>query len=362
MKRSFLIAAMAFFCIASFAQSKDYTVTGTAPQEISNGSYAYLYDMVARKNIDSAIIRNGKFEFKGKAEGSSVYSVTVGRKGRPFILEGGTIYIDFLNQKIGGSPLNDVLAKYENETGEIYKAGRAEQQRMGSDRSVSETDRRKMMEELMGKMNDKLTEIALSYLKINNNNAAGALIFNNNIRSLIRDNKELFDKFYSCAGEYVKKYPSVIATVKKFGALDKTRVGMHFKDFTIANGNPDGSKVSLSDYVGKGKYILVDFWASWCAPCKAEIPNIAAVYNEFKGDKFDVLSIAVWDEREKTIKSAKEHNVIWNQIIDAQRIPTDLYGISSIPQIMLFGPDGKIVAKKLRGENIRKTVAEALGR
>ena len=212
----------------------------------------------------------------------------------------------------------------------------------------------------MRKSNGKLTEIALSYLKANNNNAAGALIFNTNIRGLIRNNKELFDKFYSLAGEYVRNFPSVKEALIKFNALEKTRVGMPFMDFTIKNGNLDGSSVSFSDYIGKGKYILVDFWASWCAPCKAEIPNIAAVYNEFKGDMFDVLSIAVWDERANTLKSAKEHNVIWNQIIDAQKIPTDLYGISGIPQIMLFGPDGKIVAKDIRGENIRKAVAEAL--
>ncbi|MCK9304643.1 MAG: TlpA disulfide reductase family protein [Bacteroidales bacterium] len=361
MKRSILIAAMALFSIASLAQSKEFTITGTAPGGVSDGTKAYLYDIVSRKSIDSTIVSDGKFEFKGKAEGSSVYSVTMGRYDRPFILEAGNIYIDFVNQKIGGSPLNDILAKYEKESGEIQASASAERQKIGSDKSVSETDRLIMMCELVVKTNGKLTEIALGYLKENKNNAAGALIFNTNIRGFM-DHKELFDKFYSLAGEYVRNFPPVKEALIKFNALEKTRVGMPFVDFTIKNGNLDGSSVSFSDYIGKGKYILVDFWASWCAPCKAEIPNIAAVYNEFKGDKFDVLSIAVWDEREKTIKSAKEHNVIWNQIIDAQKIPTGLYGISGIPQIMLFGPDGKIVAKGIRGENIRKAVADALGK
>ncbi|MCK9303836.1 MAG: hypothetical protein M0P27_00375 [Bacteroidales bacterium] len=93
-----------------------------------------------------------------------------------------------------------------------------------------------------------------------------------------------------------------------------------------------------------------------------ETPNITAVYNEFKGDKFDVLSIAIRDEREKTIKSAIENKIVWNQIIDAQNIPRDLYGITIIPQIMLFGSDGKIVAKGILGAYVRIVVVKALGK
>jgi len=362
MKRSFLIAAIAFTYVTSVAQTKEFTITGTAPQGSASNTYVYLNDVSTKQKVDSTLVQDGKFAFSGKTEGNSVYSITMGRMGRPFILEGGNIIVDFANQKIGGTPLNEIYDKYEKEVGEIQKNVSEEQKKMGSDKSVNEADRRAKSGELFKIANDKTTEIALNYMKSNKDNAAGALIFNHCIRGVIRDNKELFDKFYSNAGDYVKKFPSVAQAASRFEALDKTRVGMPFVDFTIKNGNPDGTSVSFSDYIGKGKYILVDFWASWCGPCKAEIPNLAAIYNEFKGDKFDVLSVAVWDERANTIKSAIEHKVVWNQIIDAQNIPTDLYGISGIPQIMLFDPDGKIVAKGIRGANVRKAVAEALGR
>ena len=156
----------------------------------------------------------------------------------------------------------------------------------------------------------------------------------------------------------------VVSLLAKLESKKATAEGKMFTDFSVIQDENDveGSLVKFSDYVGTGKYVLVDFWASWCGPCKREIPNIAAVYEKYKGENFDVLSVAVWDKPEDTKASAIEHGVVWNQIINAQRIPTELYGIEGIPHIMLVGPDGTIVKRDLRGADIEKAVAEALGR
>ena len=140
--------------------------------------------------------------------------------------------------------------------------------------------------------------------------------------------------------------------------LKKTAEGAMFTDFTIEQ--PDGSKVSLSDYVGKGKYVLVDFWASWCGPCRAEIPNIKELYDKYHSKGLDVFGVAVWDKVEDTQKAIKELGIVWPQIINAQQIPTELYGIQGIPHIILFAPDGTIVARDLREEAIKEKVAEVM--
>ena len=148
-----------------------------------------------------------------------------------------------------------------------------------------------------------------------------------------------------------------------YNGLVNSTEGKSFVDFTVVQDpeNPETSTVSLSDYVGKGKYVLVDFWASWCGPCKAEMPNLINVYNTYHGDKFDMLSVAVADKPEDTVKAAKELGIVWNQIVNAQQIPGNAYGFDAIPLIILFGPDGTILKRDLRGGQIGEAVKEALG-
>jgi len=157
-----------------------------------------------------------------------------------------------------------------------------------------------------------------------------------------------------------KQDESIQKIIAGLDSKKNTAEGKPFTDFTIIQDpeSPETSTVSFSDYIGKGKYILVDFWASWCGPCRREIPNIKAVYEKYAGEDFDVLSVAVWDKLEDTKAAAEELGIVWNQIVNAQRIPTDIYGIEGIPQIILFGPDGTILKRDLRDAAIEEEVAK----
>ena len=132
-------------------------------------------------------------------------------------------------------------------------------------------------------------------------------------------------------------------------------VGAKYEDFTVEY---DGRSTKLSDYVGHGQYVLIDFWASWCGPCRAEIPNLLAVYQKYKDQGLMVVGIASWDKPEASLKAIEEDGVSYPQIINAQDIATNAYNIGGIPHIILFAPDGTILARGLRGEEIEKKLKE----
>ena len=157
------------------------------------------------------------------------------------------------------------------------------------------------------------------------------------------------------APSWVEKEPKLQMLRKDIMSLISTGEGMKFIDIVTEY---NGKQQRLSDYVGRGKYVLADFWASWCGNCRHEIPNLIAIYNKYKDKGLVVLGVATWDDPEKTLKAIKDENIPYPQIMNFKKTDTDIYGISGIPEIMLFSPDGTILARGLRGEKIEKKLAE----
>ena len=187
-----------------------------------------------------------------------------------------------------------------------------------------------------------------------------------NLRGLIDD--EQTSAIISKMSAEMLEREDVAALKKGLDARIATAEGKPFVDFTVNTvvgqtrsvpPQPKYAEVKLSDYVGKGKYILLDFWSPWCGPCRREMPNIKAVYDKYKGDKFDVVSIAVWEREpvDVTIETAAKLGMDWNQINNGGREPAELYGVEGIPHLILFGPDGTILKRGFHGAEIDQIVS-----
>lgn len=137
----------------------------------------------------------------------------------------------------------------------------------------------------------------------------------------------------------------------------RSKEGMPFVDFSV---DTENGTVRLSDYIGKGKYVLVDFWASWCQPCIVEMPHLKELYNRFSGNDFTILGVAVSDKPEDSQAAIRKHALPWEQILGTGNVAMDAYGINSIPQVILFGPDGTILRRDLHGDGIDRALEEIL--
>ena len=244
-------------------------------------------------------------------------------------------------------------AEFNAEVKAIVDNFHASVEKISADTTLSDEEKNAKIESLYDETDKKYIEYNKVAFDKNRDNNIAVLALGNIFPDLT--NQEVIDY----AAELADSLQLKENVVKMVEAAQKgllTEEGKKFIDFTIEDS--DGKTVSFSDFVGNGKYVLVDFWASWCGPCKREIPNIRKAYEKYGPKGLEVLSVAVWDKPEDTKAAAAQHGVVWHQIINAQQIPTDLYGIQGIPQIMLFGPDGTILKRNLRGEGIDEELSK----
>ncbi|WP_324676597.1 TlpA disulfide reductase family protein [Hymenobacter sp. GOD-10R] len=168
-------------------------------------------------------------------------------------------------------------------------------------------------------------------------------------------------KLYNALSATVRNTPAGKAYGEELDRIKLVAVGQQAPDFTQQT--PDGRQVSLADY--RGKYVLVDFWASWCGPCRAENPNVIKIYNQFKDKNFDILGVSLDKDqaREKWLKAIQDDKLAWTQVSDLkgwQNQVAMLYWVRAIPQNFLIDPSGKIVATNLRGEALQTTLSKLI--
>lgn len=365
MKKIFPILA-AVIVTAACTNSSKTIIKGTFvnPDNVSETVHIWFED--EKDTTITVDPVSASFEFELPANPLAMCSLQTGlydQNGNPqeiaFISEGGTLRfkIDADEIDIKASQRNSPtvnLKDYSEKSEALIEEYTDGVEEIGEDAEDRDAKIKVLEDRISGEMN----ALALETASKNRGNILGPIA----LSSADLEEKELYEQLL-LLDKKVQEHPAVAEIIQTVEGRLKT-IGQPFIDFTVVQdeNDPEGSTVSLSDYVGKGKYILVDFWASWCGPCRREIPNIRAVWEKYAGDEFDVLSVAVWDEPEASKKAIQELGIDWNNIINAGSEPTALYGIDGIPHLILYGPDGTVLKRNLRGAAIEAAVAECLGK
>ena len=359
-KVTYVLATAAF--LAACSGNQGYTVTGTV-DGAADGTMVYLQQQEGRQfiKLDSAVIENGQFTLEGRQDTAKVCVLTckAGEEavGMDFFLENGQINVQLSADahSATGTPNNDAYQIIRQQLNDLNKQLFATYESL-SDSTLTD-------EQLEGKrtdieaLGDKMDEVSKAGIAQNITNAVGVYLLKRNYYSM--GVEELEPLVAQIPAELTDE--AVTQIKDKVERLKATAVGQKFTDFEMKT--PDGKAVKLSDYVGKGKVVLVDFWASWCGPCRREMPNLVEAYKKYRNKGFEIVGVSLDRDAEAWKNGIEKLDITWPQMSDLKYWDCEgakLYAVSSIPHTVLIDGEGVILARGLHGEELQKQIAEAL--
>ena len=319
-------------------------------------------DSVAKRAVTVPVV-DSRFEAEIPTCTSEYSSIRGSMRSIPFVADGTTLTVDLGAPLITSSSKKGVQSRYMDYIKWVEAIPDEMNEKAASLQSRHEAGE-DVQQEIMALQEDYkryATPIMIKTIRANRDNIVGLEVLSD-----LNDICEDFDLLREAAGmltDRIKKSSSATITINAIERRAATAAGTMFIDFDVIQDpeHPETSTVRLSDYVGHGKYILADFWASWCGPCRASIPGLQDIYKKYRGDRFDILGIAVNDMPEASLKAAEELGIEWPLILNGDMSHVNkLYGITGIPHTILFAPDGTILASDLHGHALDAFIEKVL--
>ncbi|MDR0814143.1 MAG: AhpC/TSA family protein [Bacteroidales bacterium] len=353
-----------------------YIINGTVDNADDQTVYLESYQGLTPVVFDSAVVKNGKFQLKGTVKCPDFCLLYVGKTGPvQFFIENSVIAIDVAEDisasAVTGSQEHDLFIQFNDmlnlEFNESVAKLNDEYMSLQLERQLAEGSKAKIdsveskLEAIVAQMqqidqlrNRRMTE----FVKQHPDNVLSAFIIENTL-SYIGDLDDVAD----IVSGFDENHPSqwVQMTKKKLAATQNTRTGQLFTDFEM--NTPDDTPAKLSDYAGKGNYLLVDFWASWCRPCRIANPQLVEIYRKYKDKGFDIVGVSLDKNKSDWTKAIADDQLTWNHLSDLQfwdSKAAKLYSVTSIPHAILLDKEGKILEKGIHPKELDEKLAELL--
>lgn len=327
MNKKLFAALLMLAALPVGAQKVKCVVNGVSDE---NGANVMLIDRNARVLVGQAVVADGKFSITGEAEKDAL--LAIGTKHATwttlFFNDGTPVSVNLNDNTLKGSPVNERLVKYD---------------------LANATPNANLIAKIFKE--ERNTLIPFAFLM------DFAEHFGKESLDSVVATKPLWVNYAAAKPEldYLNK---MLDDRAKKNAI----IGQQFIDLEEAD--VDGNMHKLSEYVGKGRWVLVDFWASWCGPCRMEMPNVVAAYDKYHSKGFDVVGLSFDSKKEAWVKAIDQLKMPWVHLSDLKywnTVAAKVYGVNSIPDNLLIDPQGKIVARGLRAAGLQSKLKEIFG-
>ena len=358
MRKLLLSIVAASMTLAACNAQSGYKVTGTVEGMPDGKAIIATVNGSSLDTLAKADVKNGSFEFTGNvSEPTGAYIMVIGQRGAiPFMLENANITVNA--GQAGLTVTGSEGQKIYDQFMAINTTTQQEAMKLQQEYQAANGDQAKMqaVQEAYAKLMTDAQAKETELIKANPDSYVSTFVI---VSSMGQMEYEQLKERYNLLGEKAKASAQGKAIAAQIAKLESTAIGQIAPNFTITT--PEGESISLYDI--KGKVKLIDFWASWCGPCRGENPHVVEIYREYHPKGLEIFGVSLDNNKEAWVKAIADDGLVWKHGSDLkgwQSAPAQLYSVSGIPHTVLLDENNKIIAKNLRGDELKQKIAELL--